>query len=257
MKNAPPAVAALAAALLAGCLHFAPSPKEKAAAENHYYLGVEALRAGDPQGSLRELQEALKLNPDFAEAHEELGLLLHLGYKHYDEAEKELRRAIELHPSLPETMTMATAWTNLGNLYLDQGKYDEAIAAYDHALGDMLYREPYLAQGNRGWALFKKGKVEEGISSIKEAVTTNPKFCLGYRNLGQIYGEQGKAEESCRSYARYREACPDVGDAYFREGVCAAKLGKTDEAKTAFATCETKAAGALKDDCHRLLEQLQ
>ena len=51
--------------------------------------------------------------------------------------------------------------------------------------------------------------------------------------------------------------CPEVADAYFREGVCTAKQGKAEEAKNAFAGCASRAQGELKDDCQRLLNQLQ
>jgi tetratricopeptide (TPR) repeat protein len=161
------------------------------------------------------------------------------------------KKALEARPGFSE------AKTNLANVYLAQARYDEAIKLYEEALNDMLYPTPYIAQGNIGWALYKKGETERALQSIKAAVTLNPGFCLGYKNLGIIYDETGNLSEACRYFGHYREACPDVADAYLREGACQVKLGKMEEARQSFTACEAKAKSqVLKDDCRRLLEAL-
>lgn len=239
----------LAALALSGCKHV-PTEKEQRGAQIHYDLGVQ-VQTTDPQAAFSEYEEALKLDPDFPEAHNAIAVLLHMSFRRPDEAVDHYKRALELRPGFSE------AKTNLANVYLDQKRYDEAIPLYEAALNDMLYREPYTAQNNLGWALYKKGEVRAGIDAIKAAVTTNPKFCQGHRNLGLIYEEQGNTDESCKSFARYREACPDVADAHYREGVCLAKVGDATSAKRAFDNCQLKAkAENLKDDCKRLSEQL-
>jgi type IV pilus assembly protein PilF len=245
-------VAAFAAILmLAGCRHV-PTDKERQGAQIHYDLGIAAQNEGKLQEAYAEYDEALKLDPYFPDVHNAMGLLLHAGFKKQDEALTHYQRALELRPDFSE------AKTNLGNLYLDQAKYDEAIKLYEQALNDMRYPTPYIAQGNMGWAQFKKGDVKDALENIKAAVTTNPKFCLGFKNLGLIYEAQNTLEEACKSFGKYREACPEVADAYYREGVCTAKTGDTAKAKEAFAVCQTKAGANvnLRDDCKRLGDAL-
>ncbi len=58
--------------------------------------------------------------------------------------------------------TFSEARTNLANVYLDQGQYDEAIKLYEQVLNDMLYPTPFIAQGNLGWAYYKKGDTVTG-----------------------------------------------------------------------------------------------
>jgi type IV pilus assembly protein PilF len=240
----------LLAFALMGCKHV-PTEKELRGAEIHFELGVQAQQAGAVQDAYKEFNKALEWDPNNAEAHNAIAILLHLAFGKPEEAIVHYRKALEARPGFSE------AKTNLGNVYLSQERYGEAIRLYEEALNDMMYATPFIAQGNLGWALYKKGEVERALQSIKAAVTTNPGFCMGFRNLGLIYDEQGEMSDACRYFGRYREACPDEADAHLREGACLARQGKLDAARERFATCEAKARSeSLKDDCRRLLGAL-
>jgi len=239
------------ALLLAHCKHV-PSARDKETAQIHYELGINAQQANNPQEALKEFRTALELNPGYVEANNAMGILLHLGFNKPEEAIPYYKRALEIDPNYSE------AKNNMGNAYLDLRRYDEAAKLYEEVLADLLYPVPYIPRANLGWALYKKGDVLKGIEKLKQAVALNPKFCLGYKNLGVIYEEKGDRLESCRFFGKYREACPDEGDAYYREGLCLAKLGKVTEAGDRFKSCETKTRSeALKEDCKRLRQQLQ
>jgi type IV pilus assembly protein PilF len=122
----------------------------------------------------------------------------------------------------------------------------------------MLYSTPFIAQGNLGWAFYKKGDVPQALDHIKASVTLNPRFCLGYKNLGLIYDAQHSQEEACKQFGKYREHCSEVADAYYREGACLVKLGRADEAKEKLAACQAKAQNdQIRDDCRQLQEKLQ
>jgi type IV pilus assembly protein PilF len=239
-------------ALLAlGCAHV-PTEKEQRASEIHYDLGIQAQTAGNLQEAYAEYDQALKLDPRNARAHDAMALLLHLAFKKPQAAIPHFEEALRQEPQFSE------ARVNLGNVYLDLKQYDQAIAHYERALNDMRYPTPYIAQCNLGWAEYKRGNTERAIDQIKASVTVNPKFCLGYRNLGTIYEEAGRQEEACPQFARYRESCPETPDAYYREAVCLAKLGRRADAQKRFSECEAKAVdGQLKDDCRRLRAQLE
>ena len=243
--------AGLLLALAAACRHV-PTEKELQGAQIHYDLGVHAQSSNDVQGALAEFEQALATDPNFAEAHNAIAILLHVAFKRPEEAVPHYKRALEIRPTFSE------AKTNLANVYLDLGRYDEAIALYQEALNDMLYPTPFIAEGNLGWALYKKGDARAAVDHIKAAVTTNPKFCLGYKNLGIIQDEGGNTEDACRQFGNYAQTCPDLADAHYRAGVCLAKLGKGEDAKKSFEACQAKSGNpAVKDDCRRLAEHLK
>jgi tetratricopeptide (TPR) repeat protein len=80
---------------------------------NSYYFQNNLIQAE------REYREAIRINPDNAEVHCNLGVLLHELY-HYNEAEREYREAIRINPDYTE------AHYNLGNLLDDLKRYEEA-----------------------------------------------------------------------------------------------------------------------------------
>ncbi|MBK7859585.1 MAG: social motility TPR repeat lipoprotein Tgl [Archangiaceae bacterium] len=235
--------------LLLSCAHVA-TEKEQREAQAHYDLAANMMQK-EPQAALIELDRALALDPDMPEANNARGVLLHLAFNHPEDAIASYRKALQVRPAFSECKV------NLGNVYLDQKRYDEAIPLYREALNDMLYPTPFVAQGNLGWALYKKGDTEQALSSIKSAVTLNPKFCLGYRNLGTIYDEKGAVDDACHAYGKFRELCPEVADAYLREGVCLAKKGDLAGAHKSLQGClEKSRVDSEREDCRRLKEGL-
>jgi Tfp pilus assembly protein PilF len=236
------------ALVVSGCAHWV-SQENRDKATTHYELAV-GLIARNAQQSYVEIEKALELNPLYAEAWHVKGILLHHSFGKLEEAKAAYEKARELKQPFSE------AATNLGNLFMDLKRYDEAIALYDQALNDVLYGAPFIAHGNMGWAYYKKGDSKNALEHLKASVTINPKYCLGYSQLGQLYGDQGQEEESCKNYGRYRDACPDAPDAYHKTGLCLMRAGKKDEAQKAFTTCVEKATNLdLKDLCLKLKEQ--
>lgn len=234
--------------LLTGCKHV--SARDRAASQAHYDLALQTLVA-QPQEAYKEIETALSLNPYNAENWHLKGVLLHNAFAKQAEALKAYLKALELKEQFSE------ARVNLGNLYADQQRYDDAIKQYEFALADVMYGAPFIAQGNMGWAYYKKGEIKSAIEHLRTAVSMNGKYCLGHLQLGLLYEEQHSEAESCKAFSKYREACPDTADAYRREGVCQAKAGNSELAMKSFTTCVSKApSDEVKEQCTKLKEQL-
>ena len=245
--------ALLALGLLPGCVHI-PTEQEKQGAEAHYDLGINAQSAGDVRSALTEFEQSLKLDDDFAEAHNAIAVLYHLSFDKKDEAEKHYKRALEIRPTFSE------ARVNLGNLYLDEGRLDEAIQSYNAALNDMLYPTPYIAEANLGWAYFKKGDSAKALEHLRTAVTSNPQFCLGYKNLGLVQDARGDLNAACTEFGRFVDACPKAAEAYQLRGSCEVRSGRASAARASFDACVQAAVGPtqtrMRDECTRLRDEL-
>ena len=81
--------------------------------------GLSSIDQGKPEISLIPLQKAIKVAPDFAQAHEDLGTAWFL-LGELEKSEICLKAALRLDP------TKFSAWKNLGDLLSDQGKEEEA-----------------------------------------------------------------------------------------------------------------------------------
>ena len=75
----------------------------------------------------RQLERALSINPDFADAHSNLGNVL-LAQGRLDEAAQCYHRALALKPDL------AGAHNNLGIVLAAQGRFEEASRCFQQAL---------------------------------------------------------------------------------------------------------------------------
>jgi type IV pilus assembly protein PilF len=234
------------ALLVQGCVSIEERRKD---AKLHYDIAVEQLLK-DPQSAYKETTIALETDPENAEAWHLKALVLHQVFKRLEEAQLAYSKALQFKKPYPD------AHVNLGNLYMDQKRYDDAINEYKIALTDVLYGAPYLAQGNMGWAYFKKGDNKTAIENLKGAVSTNPRYCLGEYQLAQIYESEANTADSCKYFTRFREHCPDSPDGWQHEAMCLANAGNREGAAKAFDTCVVKAASDdQKDLCKALKAQ--
>ncbi len=106
-------------------------------------------------------EKAIALDPSLAEAHAALGLQRYGGGGTFEERAAPLQRALELNPTLSD----ARNW--LGILYLDAGRIDEALAAYEAIFErDPLYG-PAFANLVGGYAT--RGQMDK-VAALTERV---------------------------------------------------------------------------------------
>lgn len=225
--------------------------KRRRGAEIHHDLAVAALRGGRAQEAKREYDEALALDGSFPEAHLGRGIVYEYGFGMLVEAEKDYRRAIALKSDYPE------AHNNLGQLLAKTGRLEEAIREFDVALGDIMYREPFVARCNKGLALVRVGKKDEGRAELRSCVSLAPRYCNGRRELGNLYLADGHAKDALDQFTAYADVCK-VPDAYLRLAQTKMKLGDVAGARAAFTECGKVGAGTAEaDECVRSLNLLQ
>ena len=143
---------------------------------------AQAARGGGPRGAAYRLGHCyLALN--------ELG-----------KAEEALRRETAAHPDY------ANAHTTLGVVLVNQGRREEALAAFLAALAI----EPRHAEANTnaGNVLAELGRREEAITYLRRAVEANPGLVDVQLNLGLVAHELERHEEAAAAFARVADLDP-------------------------------------------------
>jgi len=151
-----------------------------------------------------------------------------------DSAEKYARKALDHDEHFRDARNL------LGNILILEKKYAEAITMLEPLVKDPSYNAPHLAWGNLGWAQVQEGHIDEGIASLRNAVT-QPKFCVGYYRLGVAYEKKGdlaSAEQNLTTALQVDSPdCKNLQDAWLERGEVRLKLGHTTDACDDFGKC--------------------
>jgi tetratricopeptide (TPR) repeat protein len=185
---------------LLGCAT-GPTAKIIRQAEISYDLGVNEFRAGRLTEALKNFIESSRLNPEFARAHNGLGLVYHLMGDPAN-ALAHFKKALELKPDYSEVLN------NMARVYIGQNRFRLAIPLLRKALQDVFLKERYLAESNLGWSLFQVGEEDEGLKRVRNAVAQNERYCVGYEYLGLMHKSRKEYQKAIREFAELTERCP-------------------------------------------------
>jgi Tfp pilus assembly protein PilF len=178
--------------------------------------------------------------------------VLELGFGRLEEAEKAYRRALALRPGYSE------AHNDLGQLLAKTGRLEAAVAEFDLALSDMMYREPYVARCNKGQALWRMGRKDEGLAELRTCLSMAPRYCDGRRELGRIRLAEGQVKEAIEELDAYARNCDQRPDAHLQLGLARMKAGDVAGARAAFERCQAIGDGTNEgEECRRSLGRLQ
>jgi Flp pilus assembly protein TadD len=130
-------------------------------------LGNRLLRQGKVSEAFGHYQQALRLNPDFAEAHNNLGSVLARTGK-IEEAISHFEQVLRIRPDSAE------AHYNLGVALARVDKMPEAIEHLEQAV---RIKPDYAgAQCSLGIALGQAGRIGEAVGHLEQAVRIKPDF---------------------------------------------------------------------------------
>jgi tetratricopeptide (TPR) repeat protein len=123
----------------------------------HYQLARIYFVESDFGNGLKEIKQALAVNPENKRSFYIKGLLDGYAYNH-TEAEKDFQNFIAWAPN------EWPGYMDLSWVYINSGKYDEAVTTVDNAL--VLFPNNAWLYANKGLAEYKLGKYEEAETSL-------------------------------------------------------------------------------------------
>jgi tetratricopeptide (TPR) repeat protein len=186
----------------------------------HNNLAVLMLR-DSPERALAHLDEAVRANPGYPEAHNNRGLALQL-LERFEEAEAAHAEALRIEP------TFAEAHNNRGTALQELGRLAEAEAAYREAL--RLRPESLQARVNLGNVMLETGAPEEAASLYRAALAIDPGLADVHYTLGAALERMGRPDEAAAEYAATLRLQPSAADAHTRLGAIAEAAGRMDDA---------------------------
>jgi len=147
------------------------------------------------------------------------------------------------------------AHTNIGIVFLQQGKIDDAIAHYRLAL--QMQPDSWDAEYNLGTALVAKGQVDDAILHCERAVGMRPTDPDAQVSLGNALFAKGRIDEAIAHYQKAITAQPDHFLARYSLGHALLEKGELEGAiqvcrsalllRPSDADCQTTLAIALEE----------
>jgi tetratricopeptide (TPR) repeat protein len=179
------------------------SEPERLRAQAAYERAIAHIADRQPSPALGALREAVSVDPTVAVYRDTLGLLyLELGRP--DLALAELTRAVELDPKL------ADAHFHLGTAYAEVGRWEDAVASYHKALGLPTLTIQDFVHQNLGLALYHLKRYPEAESSLRFALSLDPKLQAAYYNLGLVLSAENRHDEARAAFRRARQLAPET-----------------------------------------------
>jgi len=143
-----------------------------------------------------EVERALALNPNLAEAHTQMGRIKQQVDFDWAGADASYQRAVELEPGNPEVVRMAAASSK------ELGRFEEALPLARRAVDlDPLNAHSWESLGETEYFM---GQLDEAAAHVRKALELNPDVWPGPIKLSQIYLMQGRPQDALPEIKRVR-----------------------------------------------------
>ncbi len=182
----------------------------KEIAEYWFYLGAYYFAADFYEKAIEAYKQAIKIKPNFAEAHYGLGVAYDKLGKHKEEIDA-YKQAIKIKPDYVE------AYNNLGVVYSELGMHKEATELFKQAI--RLNPNHAEAHSNLGVAYEKLGMYKEEIEACKQAIKIKPDFANAHYNLGVAYVKLGMFKDAIEAFKQAIRIESDYADAHYNLGL--------------------------------------
>ena len=197
---------------------------ERPTAETLFLAGVAYIGTAKENGE-EETEcyvRALDMRPDYAEAHNNLGVVMRTKGEEGQAAE-HYRKAIKIRPWYPEAnYNYAVLLFSRGNLTGAAERYQEALRLRPE------YVDAHYGLGNVRRAVGETGEAEHHFT---EALRLRPEYAEVHNNLAILLDDLGQAERAQHHYGEALRIQPDYPEAHYNFALAlenAARLGDAE-----------------------------
>ncbi|OQY03210.1 MAG: hypothetical protein B6I25_08320 [Planctomycetales bacterium 4572_13] len=249
-------------------------------AKAHFQLGyVLSKQPGKIPGAIAAYRQAIVLKPDYVKARNNLAIQLEkIQLEKTDDADgamAELEKSIQLDPSA------AGSLYNLGRLYSDAGRLQEAANCYrsaaqadssltkaffnlgvleekwEHRLNAIdAYESVLEAEPDHFLAMIRLGLLYQQINDLKKAekylkfaLSIDPKYASAWDSLGILYASQGSYKKALKHYEEAVRLDPENVSAELNKAVALENLNQNKAASKVYYSILNRDARNIKARC--------
>ena len=182
---------------------------------------------------LEALEKAVEIDPDYAPAWAEIGLIyltkaiLNDSPEFYELARERLERALSIDPNLAE------AWANLAAVY--------SMHDWNFTKADELLQKALSIDGRNAMVLRRAainvhivGNAEDATALYEAALSSDPLSLAHHVNLGIAYYYVGNFERSAELLDKALAMSPNYSQGKFHRGITTLAMGDPETALTYF-----------------------
>lgn len=193
-----------------------------------HLLGVLFAQQGDGEKAQHYLEEAVKRDPNNPAFKLHFANILRAnGF--FAKAEQVLVETLASHPSF------AAGWNNLGTVYFNQAKWQEAVDAFQSAIRIQAnFADAYY---NLGLALIKLKEMDAAIKTYEALLLLSPEHPGAQFQLGCLWMQTKQPKKAIQAFLSMHALHPQHLETLINLGACYLLMGMLDEA----AACYLKA----------------
>lgn len=135
-------------------------------------------------------------------------------------------------PGHQGSLNEAAALNNAGNALARAGRLEEALTSYRQAL--VLQPDFAEAHRNLGCALLECGEAREAAAHCQRATELKPRYADAHASLGDALLASGSAAEAAASFRRALDIDPQSAETHNQLGLALLELGSSHEAIASF-----------------------
>ena len=187
---------------------------------DHFLVGQEAYKRGDPIVALRHFDKAIHLQRDQFWAHA-LSALCWIQLKGPVQAKYSLNTCIEREPEFAWLYILrgfATSTIPAPSPQEAALVFESAESDYDRAR-EILDRQPndelrYILLVNRGVLRFQHGKLDQAAEDFQAAIGLNDRSSQAYESLAFVFLKQGRPDDAVAEFGRAIDRKPESAALY-------------------------------------------
>lgn len=222
-------------------------------ADLYMRIGISHMERGQFPQALKNLLKSEELNPKNPVVYNALGLA-YLYRDREDLSEKNFLKSISLDSKATETRN------NYAQLLIKQKKYPKALEQLKLAVADLTYNFPHKSYFNLGYLYFEMGRYDQALTAFEKAQDFEKEDCQIATYYGRTYLELKRYASANTALNRAVQLCQPklVDEPHYYSALALYRMGETKQAEDRLKeTYQLYPEGKFREKARAMLDILQ